>query len=104
MHDSNTILGLDQSLFIGLTVFIGFISLTLAFYCSYYRQYGCIGRKAKLGAYVKSTSNDGYFDQNSTEMSEDGHLGISSPNPIVDEGDIELQDIESEDEVEMIDI
>ena len=104
MHDSNTILGLDQSLFIGLTVFIGFISLTLAFYCSYYRQYGCIGRRAKLGAYVKSTSNDGYFDQNSTEMSEDGHLGISSPNPIVDEGDIELQDIESEDEVEMIDI
>ena len=39
---------------------------------------------------------------NSTEMSEDGHLGISSPNLIVDE-DIELQD-ESEDEVEMIDI
>ena len=35
MHDSNTILGLDQSLFIGLTVFIGFISLTLAFYCSF---------------------------------------------------------------------
>lgn len=104
LNDNNTILGLDQSLFIVLTVLIGFASLAIAFYCRYYRQYGCINSRAKLGAYVKSTSDDGYFDQHSNEMSEDGHLGISSPDAIVDEGDIELQDIESEEELEITDI
>ena len=65
INNQHIIFGIDQGLFIFLVIVFGLLSLAFALYCKYFRRYGllksCI-RNRKLDSYMKSTTNDGYFD------------------------------------------
>ena len=80
-NNYNTIFGIDQTLFIILTVLVGTLSLGLALYCKYFRKYGfscfCF-RDKTLDSYVKSTGNDGYFDDVATLDEDDPRVIVRS--------------------------